>query len=452
MGVLSSSSKIVTSFFTADYNLNQAVAKFISVAKFSSWQILTGSLHRFQIKKYPNVTMETHVPTTHKTCPNLVLHPEIDMNCVNPALGGLFLLDKKFVDNDVLDSVNDTLMPSGWKPYFREDFLAAVNVAGVYNLYTYVDHMSHVTHPGGDTTSETMSVRIRIPNINGISDNVVGTPVGTVEQLEEDEQVDQLSMIASTIDQPVSSTMPVLPLSPLSPVSLLSPVHPLSPLSPSLLSPVHLLSPLSPLSPVSLLSPVHPLSTLSPVHPLSPSDSFSQLPLLSPSDSLPLLPSVYGSGKSLPSVYGSGKSYKKCPIIKSTPETVNTNKRKLAMIPEANNFKVRKAMRTTFESIRKVMKSSNDCNKSFSSAIRSMTNTFVAEQGVPLVLMMPPRDGDRCVVRKAKTLQWVTVIGITATTITVQVEKKQYPDKPSQQWEFHFCNGGWECDTCTLIL
>ena len=27
MGVLSSSSKIVTSFFTADYNLNQAVAK-----------------------------------------------------------------------------------------------------------------------------------------------------------------------------------------------------------------------------------------------------------------------------------------------------------------------------------------------------------------------------------------------------------------------------------------
>jgi hypothetical protein len=86
------------------------------------------------------------IRSTCPASPKLAIHPEIDMNCVNPELGGLFGLDKKFVDNGQLDSVADTLMPTNWKPYFREDFLSAVNVAGVYDLYTYVDHNDCIDH------------------------------------------------------------------------------------------------------------------------------------------------------------------------------------------------------------------------------------------------------------------------------------------------------------------
>lgn len=371
-----------------------------------------------------------HTYKSQGACPELLLHPEIDMACIKTDLGGLFGLDKQHVDNEVLNSVNH--MIPNCQPYLRDSFLNDYNQ--LYDDYIpdfmYDGHGAHDEHAhahdahGAHVEHTHETKKTATPKKNTIP------TVSTKLPLEyEDCTYDQLPMAdaINPFDTDAINPFDTGEIPPFDTEFDQCENH-------------------------MLVVPPSPL-----IHQQKLPDQLG-MPILSPSSYAVVhtaghasepMPPVPVAFTPVNNMYGFGKSQKK---ITDTPDTITT-KRKDAMCPTQDNFEVRKAMRTTIESIQKgIREGPNNCNKSLSSAIRNMSNTFNVEQGVPLSLMLPPRKGYRCVVCKGKTLQWVSVVCSTADTIVVEVEHNSDPMKAKQQWIFRFDDGEWGNDNCTLII
>lgn len=364
-------------------------------------------------------------------CPELILDAEIDMMCVNPELGGLFGLDKSYVDNEVLDSVNN-MVPNNWKPYLTESFLNGYD-------HLYNDYIPDIIQPVQDPVPTVPTATMYVPTHTSSRQTVTaststpesfdGTLEGLLDPLEGLVNDPLKDPLEGLVNDPLPKSIPSIQIGTFlnfenfendkfvqstREIPLLSPSsYPSLPPSP----------PPYPSLPPSTSTPTPTYEPAEPTHPHS---------------------------TPMKNIYGTGKSQKK--YTELTPETLDA-KRKHTMCPSQSNFEARKAMRTTIESIQKgINEGSNICNKSLSSAIRNMTNTFNVEHGVPLSLMMPPRIGYRCVMSKGKTLRWVKVVCTTADTIVVQVEHNLNPIKTPKQWIFHFNDGEWGCDNATLII